>query len=231
MTKVIGGLRQPRSIVFDPQGHMLVLQATSGISAHTFGADGCVNSTKSVVQDPGLNHGLSLTPDGKTLFASSQTSAWSWTYDPATMAVSNKKTIINGISQGIHFTRTILVSPKNPNLVIVSVGSNNNWDYATSSPTAGRSIVKVFDLTAAPANGYNFNTDGTVLAYGLRNSVALAFDPNGHVWASENSGDSFTLNNQDIHTDNPAEELNYRKCCRLQYRVKNVERSDDLPRV
>ena len=184
MTKVIGGLRQPRSITFDSQGHMLVLQATSGISVHTFGPDGCVNSTKSLVQDTGLNHGLSLTPDSTTLFASSQTSAWSWTYDPATMAVSNKKTIINGISQGIHFTRTILVSPKNPNLVIVSVGSNNNWDYATSSPTAGRSIVKVFDLTAAPANGYNFNTDGTVLAYGLRNSVALA-DAGRSLWIGD----------------------------------------------
>ena len=214
MTKVIGGLTQPRSITFDPLGHMLVLQATSGVSVHTFGEDGCVNSTKSLLSDPGLNHGLSLSPDGKTLFASSQTSAWSWTYDPATMAISNKKTIINGISQGIHFTRTILVSPKNPNLVVVSVGSNNNWDYATSSPAAGRSIVKVFDISAAPANGYSFNSGGTVLAYGLRNSVALAFDPNGHVWASENSGDSFTLNGQDIHIDNPAEELNYRKCDR-----------------
>lgn len=209
MTKILGSLTQPRTIIFDPAGHMLVLQATSGISVHTFGEDGCVASSKSLVQDAGLNHGLSLTPDGTTLYASSQTAAYSWTYDPATQALSNQKTIISGISQGVHFTRTILVSPKNPDLVIVSVGSNNNWDYATSSPGAGRSIVKVFDATAAPASGYNFNTEGTVLAYGLRNSVALGFDPNGHVWASENSGDSFTLNNQDIHIDNPAEELNY----------------------
>lgn len=211
MTKLIGSLTQPRSIVFDPQGHMLVLQATSGISVHTFGDNGCVASSKSLVQNAGLNHGLSLSPDGTTLYASSQTAAYSWTYDPAAQTLTNQKTIISGISQGVHFTRTIMVSPKNPDLVIVSVGSNNNWDYATSSPGAGRSIVKVFDATAAPSAGYNFNTDGTVLAYGLRNSVALAFDPNGHVWASENSGDSFTLNNQDIHIDNPAEELNYRK--------------------
>ncbi len=211
LTKLLGSLTQPRTIVFDPEGHMIVLQATSGVSVHTFGENGCIAQSKTLIQNAGLNHGLSLSPDGKTLYASSQTTAYSWAYDPATQAVTGQKTIINGISQGIHFTRTILASPKNPNLVIVSVGSNNNWDYATSSPGAGRSIVKVFDVSAAPASGYNFNTDGTVLAYGLRNSVALAFDPNGHVWASENSGDSFTLNNQDIHTDNPAEELNYRK--------------------
>lgn len=209
VTKVVGGLRQPRTIIFDPLGHMLVLQATSGVSVHTFGADGCINSTKTLISNSNLNHGLTLTPDGTTLYASSQTQAWSWTYDPVAMTTTNQKTVLTGISQGIHSTRTILVSPKNPNLVIVSVGSNQNIDPATTSPSSGRSIVKVFDMSQVPASGYSYNTQGTVLGYGLRNSVALAFDPNGHVWASENSGDSFTRNNQDIHIDNPAEELNY----------------------
>jgi len=188
---------------------MLVLEATSGISVHTFGADGCVNSTQTLVQNSALNHGMSLTPDGKTLYASSQTAAYSWTYDPVAKIATDQKTVITGISQGIHSTRTIVPSPVNPNLVIVSVGSNANWDMETSDPSAGRSIVKVFDMSAVPSSGYTFNTQGTVLGYGLRNSVALAFDPNGHVWASENSGDSFTRNGEDIHINNPAEELNY----------------------
>ncbi|KAI1639193.1 hypothetical protein F4809DRAFT_596976 [Biscogniauxia mediterranea] len=68
-------------------------------------------------------------------------------------------------------------------------------------------------MSAVPAGGYSYNTQGTVLGYGLRNEVALAFDPNGHVWGAENSGDDFTrtVNGQstDIHIDNPAEELNY----------------------
>ncbi|KAI0156708.1 soluble quino protein glucose dehydrogenase [Hypoxylon sp. FL1284] len=212
-TKIVSGLRQPRTILFDPLGHMLVLQATMGISVHTFGEDGCVNSTKTLFQSAGLNHGLSLSPDGKTLYASSQTTAWSWAYDPAAMTVTGQKVIVSGISQGIHSTRTIVVSPKNPNLVVISVGSNANWDTATIDPAAGRAIVKVFDLSAAPANGYSFNTGGKVLAYGTRNEVALTFDPNGHVWGAENSGDDFrrTANGQatDIHIDNPAEELNY----------------------
>ncbi|KAI2636264.1 soluble quino protein glucose dehydrogenase [Hypomontagnella submonticulosa] len=213
VTKIASGLRQPRTIIFDPLGHMLVLQATMGISVHTFGADGCINSTKTLFQSSGLNHGLSLTPDGKTLYASSQTTAWSWAYDPVAMTVTGQKTIVSGIGQGIHSTRTIVVSPKNPNIIIVSVGSNANWDNPTIDPKVGRAIVKTFDVSKAPANGYQFNSQGTVLAYGLRNEVALAFDPNGHIWGAENSGDDFrrTVNGQatDIHIDNPAEELNY----------------------
>ncbi|KAI1365160.1 soluble quino protein glucose dehydrogenase [Xylaria arbuscula] len=213
ITKVASGLRQPRTIIFDPLGNMLVLQATSGASVHTFGPDGCINSTTSLIANSGLNHGLSLSPDGKTLYASSATQVWSWTYDAATRKVSNQKTVITGISQGIHSTRTVVVSPKNPNIIIVSTGSNANWDYAAGSPATGRACVKSFDVSKAPATGYNYNTQGTMVAYGVRNEVALAFDPNGHAWGVENSGDDFrrTVNGQstDVHIDNPAEELNY----------------------
>ncbi|KAI8952826.1 hypothetical protein F4801DRAFT_539466 [Xylaria longipes] len=192
---------------------MLVLQATSGLSVHTFGSDGCINSTTTIVRNSGLNHGLNLTPDGKTLYVSSATQVWSYSYDAATRQVSNQKTVITGISQGIHSTRTVAVSPKNPNIILVSVGSNANWDYAAADPSTGRACVKSFDISQAPASGYNYNTQGTMVAYGVRNEVALAFDPNGHAWGVENSGDDFrrTVNGQstDVHIDNPAEELNY----------------------
>ncbi|KAI1166782.1 soluble quino protein glucose dehydrogenase [Nemania serpens] len=213
ITKIANSLRQPRTILFDPLGNMIVLQATSGVSVHTFGDNGCINSTKILIQNSGLNHGLALTPDGKTLYASSATQVWSWTYDTATRLASGQKTVITGISQGVHSTRTIAISPKNPNIILVSVGSNNNWDYAAGSPATGRASVKSFDLSKAPANGYSYNTQGVMVAYGVRNEVAIAFDPNGHAWGAENSGDDFkrTANGQsyDVHIDNPAEELNY----------------------
>ncbi|KAI1811325.1 soluble quino protein glucose dehydrogenase [Poronia punctata] len=213
ITKIASGLSRPRTIVFDPLGNMLVLESASGVSVHTFGDDGCLNSSTTIIANSGLNHGLSLSPDGKTLYASSTTQAWSWTYDAAARNVSDQKTIVTGISQGVHFTRTIVVSPKNPDIVLISVGSNNNWDYAAESPETGRACVKAFDVSKAPTEGYDYNSEGTMIAYGVRNEVALAFDPNGHVWGAENSGDDFqrTVDGQstDIHIDNPAEELNY----------------------
>ncbi|KAL1839102.1 hypothetical protein VTJ49DRAFT_1870 [Mycothermus thermophilus] len=210
--KIAGGLRQVRTIVFDPLGNMLVAQATRGISVHTFGADGCINSTTMLIQGAQLNHGLALTPDGRTLYASGETTAYSWSYDPATRTITNQKTVVRGMSTGIHFTRTISVVPQQPNLILLQVGSNSNFDMASANPSVGRSIIKIFDVSKAPSNGYNYNTDGEVFGYGLRNTIGFVPDPSGVYWGVENSGDDFarTENGQrrDIHNNNPAEELN-----------------------
>ena len=42
----------------------------------------------------------------------------------------------------------------------------------------GRALVKVFDMTAVPADGYDYSTTGSFLGYGLRNEVGLAVDNN-----------------------------------------------------
>ncbi|KAL2129564.1 hypothetical protein VTI74DRAFT_7613 [Chaetomium olivicolor] len=212
--KIAGGLKQVRTIIWDPLGNMLVAQATKGISVHTFGPDGCINSTNMLISGSQLNHGLTLTPDGSPLYASGETAAYSWSYNPATRTISNQKIIIKGISLGIHFTRTIAVVPKQPNLILVQVGSNANFDMAAAQPSTGRAIIKIFDTSKAPSGGFNCNTDGEVYGYGLRNTIGFVPDPNRVFWCVENSGDDFsrTENGQqrDIHQNNPDEELNKR---------------------
>ncbi|KAK0609559.1 soluble quino protein glucose/sorbosone dehydrogenase [Bombardia bombarda] len=210
--KIAGGLKQVRTIIWDTQGHMLVAQATRGVSVHTFGADGCMNSTTMLISGGGLNHGLSLTPDGKTLYASSETQAFSWAYDAATMKVTGQKTVVKGMSTGVHSTRALMVVPANPNMVLLQVGSNSNFDMASANKATGRAIIKIFDMSKAPSGGYNYNTDGEVFGYGLRNEIGFVSDPNGVVWGVENSGDDFTRTEngqrRDIHQNNPAEKLN-----------------------
>ena len=112
-----------------------------------------------------------------------------WTYDPATRTATGQEVVIKGMNNGGHNTRTVAVVPQAPNLLLAQVGSNGNWDYASESPSVGRSIVKVFDMDKVPSGGYTYNSQGTVLGYGMRNEIGLTFDPNGHVWGVENSGD------------------------------------------
>ncbi|KAF7539517.1 hypothetical protein G7054_g2044 [Neopestalotiopsis clavispora] len=212
VVKVAGNLKQVRTIVFDPLGNMLVSEATKGISVHTWGTNGCINSSSTLISLTSLNHGLSLTPDGNTLYASSETTVYSWTYNPATRAVSNQKTVVKGMDTGIHSTRNVLVVPSQPNMVLVQVGSNQNMDTASANKATGRAIIKIFDMSKAPSAGYTYKTDGEVFAYGLRNEIGFTTDPNGIVWGVENSGDDFTRTvngaRTDIHKDNPAEKLN-----------------------
>jgi glucose/arabinose dehydrogenase len=56
-----------------------------------------------------------------------------------------------------HFTRTLLISKKNPNLLVVTVGSNDNIDQASFQKATGRAAIKVFDLRTLPSGGTPFN--------------------------------------------------------------------------
>jgi glucose/arabinose dehydrogenase len=179
-TKVAGGLTQPRGLVFDTGNHLLVVQNGLGITAHEIGPDGCFASSKTLVTQRNLNHGIVISQNGKTLFASSATSVFAWNYDPATMTISGDyRIVISGMASNGHVTRTLAIIPKHPNLLIVSHGSNDNFDYPSGDIKVGRSCIKVFDTTKTPADGYDYVTEGYQMGYGLRNEVGLAFDGDG----------------------------------------------------
>jgi glucose/arabinose dehydrogenase len=178
-TKVAGGLTSPRSIQFDSAGNMLVVQSGKGISYHKMGTDGCIVSTKMLVSQNNLNHGIAMSPDGKTLYASSMTQAYSWPYDAAAATVGTRATIVTGMyNGGSHLTRTLAIAPQAPNLLVVSHGSNANIDTATGDPKTGRAIIKVFDLKSVPSGGYNYVSGGYLAGYGQRNEVGMCFDKN-----------------------------------------------------
>lgn len=77
-----------------------------------------------------------------------------------------------------HVTRTLIIPPNRPDLLVVAHGSNGNLDYASGDPATARAIVKVFNTSAVPTGGHNYAKDGWNAGYGLRNEVGLAFDGN-----------------------------------------------------
>ncbi|KAM0603718.1 hypothetical protein ACHAP1_006430 [Verticillium nonalfalfae] len=211
--KIAGGLRTPRGIVLDSNGNLLVVQSGLGVTVHTFGSDGCLSGSKTLISNPALNHGISLTADGTKLYVSSMTTAFEYSYNAASQTVSGERTVVRAMNQGGHPSRTLLIPPQTPHLLVISLGSFDNLDHPTINPATGRAIVKVFDLRNVPSGGYAFNTQGYLLGYGLRNGVALAADGGNHVWEVENGADQFQRtvggSSYDIHADNPSEELNY----------------------
>ncbi|KAI0481935.1 soluble quino protein glucose dehydrogenase [Xylariaceae sp. FL0804] len=214
--KVADGLTSPRDLVIDSLGRLLVVEEGLGISQHVVGAedDGCIASSRLLVANSTLNHGIALSPDGGTLYASSSAAAFRWSYDATSGDVGGPNaTVVAGMGGSDHVTRTLVVAPQAPNLLVVSHGADENLDMDALSPSAAQADVKVFDMDAVPDGGYNWTTDGWIAGYGLRNDVGLAFDGNHMLWSVENSADQLTRTangaTTDIHQNNPAEELNY----------------------
>jgi glucose/arabinose dehydrogenase len=126
-----------------------------------------------------LNHGIAMSPDGKTLYASSMTQVYSWPYNAAAATIGTRTLLVTGMfNGGSHLTRTLTVAPQSPNLLVVSHGANANFDIASGDAKTGRAIIKVFDLSKIPSGGYNYVSGGYTAGYGQRNEVGMCFDKN-----------------------------------------------------
>ena len=102
-----------------------------------------------------------------------------WDYDAATGTASNKKVVISGmeINGTGHRTRTLFIPPTDPDLLLVQRGSVGNIDNATTDPASGRAMVKIFDRAEIEKNPAQYTKAGTILGWGLRNSVGWGQDP------------------------------------------------------
>ncbi|KAL0576748.1 hypothetical protein V5O48_005238 [Marasmius crinis-equi] len=213
---VINGLKAPRHMVFDPLGNLLVAEQDQvGIRyvklTDNGGLDVCAESSKVLIDDVTLNHGIDISEDGTTLYVSSKTNVYSYPYDAYAATVGNRTELITIPDQEDHVTRTLTLSRKQPELLLVSRGSNANIDPGTTDINSGRSQIRIFNLTqlAGAALPVPY-TSGEVLGWGLRNSVGVTEDPtNGNIWSVENSVDQLNRTTTDVHNTNPAEELNF----------------------
>jgi glucose/arabinose dehydrogenase len=157
-----------------------------------------------------LNHGLDISSDGKTVYASSPESVWSWSYDAALKSVSGQTLLVTNMTTNDHTTRTLLLSQKVPGMLLVSRGSTSNIDLTAASLASGHSQIRAFNLTNMTGQAYQFDTSGLRLGWGLRNSVGVAEHPvTGGIYSVENSADQVTRDGQDIHENNPGEEMNF----------------------
>ncbi|KAF2429121.1 soluble quino protein glucose dehydrogenase [Tothia fuscella] len=208
---IITGLKTPRQLLFDSEGNLLVMQNRKELTAYKMAYDGgCVKTTGSKrVLDANLNHGVDLTADGKTLFASNIDKIWSWGYDAKEMKTTTPPVKwMEGMRNTDHTTRTLLLSKKVPGQLLVSLGSGANVDYRALDINSGISQIRAFDVSGPP-KVYKY-TDGKVIGWGLRNSIGLAENPvDGGIWSNENGSDDMKRDQKDIHETSPGEEVNF----------------------
>ncbi len=150
-----------------------------------------------------MNHGLALSNDGKTLYASSAESVFAWAYDAQAGTVSgSSQVMVNGMSNNDLTTRTLVMSQKQDGMLLVSRGSDGDYDLRALDITTGLSQLKAFDLSNVTASSapYDFDTTGRLLGWGLRNAVGVAEHPvTGGVYSLDNGVDGITRDGVDIH--------------------------------
>ncbi|KAK7931366.1 soluble quino protein glucose dehydrogenase [Apiospora marii] len=208
-------LKDPRGIIFDTKGHLLVVEQESGIKRLTFDDKGgtCLvqSGSETIVGNKDLNHGITFSNDGKTLYASSDAKVLSWAYDPESGTTSgDARTVVENLDGGGHSTRTLLMSAKQPGMLLVSKGSGGNVDSRAKDVSTGVSQIRAFNMTNATDTPYDYAAQGRMLGWGLRNSVGVAEEPKtGGIFSVENSVDEMFRDGADVHQDNPGEELNF----------------------
>ncbi|KAL8903440.1 MAG: hypothetical protein Q9207_003929 [Kuettlingeria erythrocarpa] len=164
-----------------------------------------IREKRSVIKNSGVS------THGKTLFASTPEAAYSWSYDSAQSSVGeSNQTLVTNMNTDDHTTRTLLLSQKADGMLVISRGSTSNIDAEAGLLSSGHSQIKAFDIRSPGDIGYDFNTDGIRLGWGLRNSVGLAEHPvTGGIYSVENSVDEILREGKDVHQDNPGEEMNF----------------------
>jgi glucose/arabinose dehydrogenase len=158
-----------------------------------------------------LNHGMQLTPDGKTLFASTIDKVYSWSYNAKEMKTTSPPvTWVDGMQNTDHTTRTLLIPKSAPGQLLVSRGSGSNIDYRALNISSGISQIRSFDISGSPKT-YHYASDGKLIGWGLRNSVGMAEHPTtGGIWSNENGSDDMKRDGKDIHETSPG---SYHSCC------------------
>ncbi|KAL8719453.1 MAG: hypothetical protein Q9225_003542 [Loekoesia sp. 1 TL-2023] len=211
-------LTKPRGLVVDGNGQLLVVQQGVGITSLTIHQDqggNClhVSQKRDVVQNADLTHGITISTDGKTLYASSIEAVFSWPYDAAKSSASGTGREVIAItdnSKSDHITRTLLFAKKQKNTLIVSRGSESNVDFNSLDLTTGHCVIKSFPVQSDSGTAQNFNTTGKLLGWGLRNSVGIAEHPlTGGIYSVDMGMDMATRDGKDIHQNNPGDEMNY----------------------
>ncbi|KAK6206995.1 glucose sorbosone dehydrogenase [Colletotrichum tabaci] len=233
---VATGYKKPRTIHVDSEGALLVLDAAVGVYRVTFQDNGgtClkVMESKLLVNNTRLTHGMAFSDDGKTLYASSVSQVLAWAYDAKAGTVNAEPAVVvDNMANNDQTTRTLVMSKASRNWLVVSRGVDENFDMDALDASSGHAQVKAFDLGKAGNDPFDFNTDGQLLGWGIRNAVAIDEDPaTGNVWAMDNSIDDITRNGVDVHDNNPGEELNLLGAVANDTRTENGPANYGYPR-
>ena len=165
------GFEDPRTMVLAPNGDVFVAESGAGRITVLRGKQRFTFAL--LLQQP-----FGLAFRGQHLYVGNTNAIVRFDYKPGQTAASGKPQTITTLPPGGHSTRNVIFN-RDDSKMYVAIGSASNVSDETSQPMRA-AIVE-------------FNPDGTgkrVFASGLRNPIALAWNPTtGALWTSVNERD------------------------------------------
>jgi glucose/arabinose dehydrogenase len=178
IARIARGLRNPRFMVFDDAGNLLVADARAG-RVYRYAADGGAIAPSQEPPEPlvsGLEAPSNVALHDGYLYIGETTTISRYAYDPSG-PTGEREAVVPDLPAGGHLTRTVTFGPDGT--MFVAVGSSCNICNETDERRAA--VLR-------------FSPDGTGyerFAHGLRNAVGLAIQPGtGLLWATVNERDN-----------------------------------------
>ncbi|MEK7625473.1 MAG: PQQ-dependent sugar dehydrogenase [Patescibacteria group bacterium] len=190
------GLGNPRVMVFDNGGTMLVSLASGGkvVALPDKNNDGKADGVITILSGLNKPHGLALDcPAGGSckLYVAETDALVSYDYDSSNFLATNRKKLLDLPKGGNHTTRSLqLISQDGQPQLLISVGSSCN---VCREPDERRGAVLAYDISTGKNGLY---------AWGLRNAVYMTTEPrSGRIFVTEMGRDL-------LGDDFPPDEIN-----------------------
>lgn len=172
-------INNPRKMMIDPANHVLVVSPENGV--YSIRMDKCGNSNVQLIvsnaqMDQPVAQGIALYDHH--LFVSTANSVYKFPYsDGQHSPVENGVKILTNINpDNDEAMPDVAIDPFGHAFVPRSVADIHD------KLDASHAIIKKFNLKLIPENGFDYNTDGEVQAYGTNTYGSMGFDAQARLW-------------------------------------------------
>ncbi len=212
-------LENPRVILFDTKGRILVSETKAGRVSILEGSD--FKTRRVLIDGLKLPHGLDFYIDSKTktiylyIAETHRVNRYSYDVNTGKLVSTTGENVVNLPADGRHFTRTIAFGPNFRTIQILEGTSVNTQVDTKLYITVGSSCDVCEENTWKRAAILEADPEGSYTAEfagGLRNSVFFTFHPKtGEIWATEMGRDN-------LGDNLPPDEINIVKVTGLEHK-------------
>ncbi|KAI9299840.1 hypothetical protein BJ944DRAFT_171782 [Cunninghamella echinulata] len=211
-------IKEPRKLIIDRVNHGLVMSSKNAVYSLRMDKCGNVDAVKILdlldnntlfEKDEMLAHGLAL--DKNYIYIATTNNIYQFPYsDGQHSPLENGRKVVTNINPGNKDAMPDVAIDPFGHAFIPRSGILNLEPESISKMDQSNAIIKKFNFRNIPENGFEYEKDGLVFAYGTNSHGSMAFDAQARLWGIDLPFDTIQRSDMggDISQHGPAEEIN-----------------------